>query len=153
MSVYYRLQKDLRKTSKTAGQYFAHAVMVETVNTDQLATMMQANCTVKKSDIMAVLTELVPTMQDVLQTSRRVKLDGFGSFKIGLRGTGSATVDEFNVTKNILGMRVNFQPESTTDSTTGARTKMFISNATVTELPKNAVVGEKETAASAEVQG
>jgi predicted histone-like DNA-binding protein len=146
MSVYYRLQKDTRETSKTKGQYFAHAVMVETVGTDELAALMQENCTVKRSDIAAVLTELVPTMQRVLQDSKRVKLGGFGSFKIGLRGKGSATVDDFNVNKNIKGLRVNFQPEVSTDSSTGTRTKKLVGNANVTELPKNLVVGEKAAA-------
>ena len=41
---------------------------------------LQRNCTVKKADILAVLDELVETMRDQLQDSKRVKLDGFGSF-------------------------------------------------------------------------
>ncbi len=146
MSVYYRLQKDNRLTSSTKGKYFAHAVMIGVVGTKELADIMQENCTVKRSDIVAVLNELVPTMERALKDSKRVKLDGFGSFKLGLRGTGSALVDDFTVPKNIKGVRVNFTPESETDSATGVRTKRFVSNTEITELPKNQVVGEKDAA-------
>jgi len=50
------------------------------------------------------------------------------------------------VPKNIKGVRVNFTPESETDSATGVRTKRFVSNTEITELPKNQIVGEKDAA-------
>ena len=83
-------------------------------------------------------------MTDQLQQSVRVKLDGFGSFKIGIKGTGSDTVKDYSVAKNVKGLRVNFQPESSTDSN-GTRNKKFLEGATVTEAPKNAVVAEQTT--------
>ncbi len=94
-------------------------------------------------DILAVLAELVETMTDQLQQSARVKLNGFGSFKIGIKGIGSNTVKEYSVAKNVKGLRVNFQPERSTDSN-GTRCKKFLDGATVTEAPKNAVVVEEE---------
>ena len=70
---------------KGYGKWYPRAVMTNTVDTDALATIMQRNCTVKKSDILAVISELIETMQDQLQDSKRVKLNGFGTFKIGMR--------------------------------------------------------------------
>ena len=105
---------------------------------------MQRNCTVKKSDILAVLSELVETMTDQLQNSVRVKINGLGSFKIGLISKPSDTVAEFS-SKNVTGMRVNFQPESSTDAN-GTRTKKLINGATAQEAPKNAVVAEPKKA-------
>ncbi|MBR1411012.1 MAG: hypothetical protein IJ580_07945 [Prevotella sp.] len=45
---------------------------------------------------MAVITELIETMQDQLQNSKRVKLKGLGAFKIGIENTpgGAATAAE-----------------------------------------------------------
>ncbi|WP_036880067.1 HU family DNA-binding protein [Xylanibacter oryzae] len=145
MPILYKLAKDNRKASRTAGQFFARAIVTNVMDTEGLAEIMQRNCTVKKSDILAVLTELVETMTDQLQNSTRVKLNGFGSFKIGIKGTGSQTIDTYSVGKNVKGLRVNFSPEAKKDAT-GTRTKKFLSNATVQEAPKNAIVGEKETA-------
>ena len=66
MPILYKLAKDNRKTSRTAGQFFARAIVTSVIDTEGLAEIMQRNCTVKKSDILAVLTELVDTMTDLL---------------------------------------------------------------------------------------
>jgi predicted histone-like DNA-binding protein len=108
------------------------------INTRQLAEIMQRNCTVKKSDILAVLDELVETMRDQMQDGKRIKLDGFGSFKIGLECTGSRSAEAFKVADNITGMHVVFTPERTHDSA-GNRTKQFLQGAKCEELPVNVV--------------
>ena len=137
------------KDSKAFGKWFAQAVMTGTVDTDALAEIMQRNCTVKKADILAVITELIETMQDQLQDSKRVKLNGFGAFKIGIENAagGAATAAEFSAGKNIKGLHVLFQPEVKTDST-GQRKKTFISGCSVQESPKNDVDTTKPAADS-----
>jgi predicted histone-like DNA-binding protein len=111
------------------------------INTRQLAEIMQRNCTVKKADILAVLDELVETMRDQLQDSKRVKLDGFGSFKIGISSKGARSAKAFTVADNIKGMHIVFTPERSTDSA-GNRIKQFLQGAKCEELPENKV--EKE---------
>ena len=140
MAVLYRLGQNKMSKSKAYGKWYAQAVMTGTVDTNALADIMQRNCTVKKSDILAVITELIETMQDQLQNSKRVKLDGFGAFKIGIENAegGAATAAGFSSGKNIKSLHVLFQPEVKTDST-GMRLKTFISGCTVQEAPKNDV--------------
>ena len=79
MAVFYRLSQVTSPKQKGYGKWYPRAVMTTTVDTNELANIMQRNCTVKKSDIVAVITELIETMQDQLQDSKRVKLNGFGS--------------------------------------------------------------------------
>ena len=110
------------------------------MTTRQLAEIMQENCTVKRSDIEAVLRELVPTMTRAMQDSKRVKIDGLGSFKIGLKTKAAASAKEFNAQKNVRGMHVNFMPETYKDKKTNTRVCDLLSRCTVAELPKNAVV-------------
>ena len=126
-----------------SGKWYARAVSTSVINTRQLAEIMQRNCTVKRSDILAVIDELVETMRDQLQDSKRIKLDGFGSFKIGVRSIGANSAKEFSVSENIKGMRVIFSPERSTDAS-GNRTKQFLQGIKVEELPVNSV--SKETA-------
>ena len=147
MAVLYRLAKNNNQYNSGYGKWFAQAVMTGTVDTDALATIMQRNCTVKKSDILAVITELIETMQDQLQNSKRVKLNGLGAFKIGIENTqgGAENAADFNVGKNIKGLHVLFQPEVKTDSS-GQRQKTFISGCTVQEAPKNDVDTSKPKA-------
>ncbi|GJG34048.1 hypothetical protein PRMUPPPA20_21570 [Xylanibacter ruminicola] len=103
-----------------------------------LAAIMQRNCTLKKADIVAVISELIETMADQLQDSKRVKLNGFGSFKIGIRGEGADSAADFSISKNIKGLHVLFQPEVKTDGS-GLRQKTFITGCSVQEAPKNDV--------------
>ena len=140
MAVLYRLTKNNNQYNSGYGNWYAQSVMTETVDTDKLATIMQRNCTVKKSDILAVITELIETMQDQLQNSKRVKLNGFGSFKIGIENAkgGAETAADFSAGKHIKGLHVLFQPEVKTD-TNGQRQKTFITGCSVQEAPKNDV--------------
>ena len=82
MAVFYKLYQDNRKDSKFKGQWYARAVHTGTVNIDDLADEMQANCTVKRADIVAVLSELV------------------------------LTLDEFTTNGNVKNVHVLFQPET-----------------------------------------
>ena len=138
MAVFYRLSQVTSPKQKGYGKWYPRAVMTNTVDTNELANIMQRNCTVKKSDILAVISELIETMQDQLQDSKRVKLNGLGTFKIGLTSEGANSAADFSSSKHIKGLHVLFQPEVKTDSN-GQRQKTFISGCTVQEAPKNAV--------------
>ena len=79
MAVSYRLYQNNRE-GKFKGMWYARACHNGTVDIYKLADIMQANCTVKRSDILAVLAELVEVMTDQLQNSMRVKLN---TLKVG----------------------------------------------------------------------
>ena len=138
MSVFYRLHQDQSVGTKRSGKWYARMVPTGVINTRQLAEIIQRNCTVKKSDVMAVLEELVETMRDQMQDSKRIKLDGFGSFKIGIQCRGARSAKAFTVQDNIESLHVVFTPERTIDSA-GNRTKQFLQGAKCEELPSNAV--------------
>jgi predicted histone-like DNA-binding protein len=138
MSVFYRLSQVTSPNAKGYGKWYPRAVITETIDTDKLAEIMQRNCTVKKADILAVISELIETMADQLQNSKRVKLNGFGAFKIGITGEGADKAADFSVSKNIKGLHVLFQPEVKTDGN-GQRQKTFITGCSVQEAPKNDV--------------
>ena len=143
MAVLYRLAKNNNQYNPSYGKWYAQSVMTETVDTDALATIMQRNCTVKKSDVLAVLEELVEVMRDQMQDSKRVKLDGFGSFKIGIESKGAQTAGKYSVAEHVKGLHVVFMPERTTDSG-GNKSKQFLQGCRVEELPLNTVEKEEE---------
>ena len=143
MAVFFRHYQNNNPNSKQVGKWYERAVITETVNTDAIAEKIQRNCTVKKSDVKAVITELVEVMQDELQASKRVKLDGFGSFKISIKSAPADSLDTFSVKEHIKGLKVLFQPETKVDAD-NKRVKTFLSGCTVAEAPKNAVDKDKE---------
>lgn len=56
MSVKYKLYQNKREGSSTKGKWYARAAADGLVTTDQLAETMQRNCTLKRSDIIAVIS-------------------------------------------------------------------------------------------------
>lgn len=114
------------------GKWYARAVHEGTIDLDGLADIMQDNCTVKRSDILAVLSELVETMRTQLQNSVKVKLDRFGTFKIGLNTKPADTAKDFTVTKNVIGTHVLFQPELKIDNKKNRR-KAFLDGVKLVE--------------------
>lgn len=147
MAVFYKLHQEKRESSKFKDQWYARAVHTNTVDIDDLAEEMEANCTVKRADIVAVLSELVETMKKHLQLSHRVKLDRLGTFKIGMSTKPALTVKDFNAAENIKSVHVLFQPE-TKIMKDKSRVKALINGCKVQELPKNDVTEESNEPAA-----
>ncbi len=131
MAVKYRIYQSNRKGA-FQGKWYGRAVHDDLVTIDDLADIMQNNCTVKRSDILAVISELVEAMTTQLQNSMKVKLDRFGTFKMGIRTIPADTAKEFG-RSNIVGMHVLFQPELKIDAK-GNRIQKFISGAKMVEI-------------------
>ena len=119
MSVYYRLYQNKLKNSKVYGKYCARAGHTDMVDLDDIAEIIERNCTLKRSDVKACLTELVEVMRDKMQSSNKVRINGLGIFKINVKSTGVDAPGDFKGT-NITGYRVNFAPEHTVIKAKGA---------------------------------
>ena len=110
-----KLQKymNTNELSKIYGKYLVRPVYDKRfVTTGQLAEFIQTQCTVKKSDIKAVLDELGSAFKHFFELGQKIKLDGIGIFKVGI---SSSTADtEAGCTASLVKKsRVNFQPETT----------------------------------------
>lgn len=145
MAVFYKLYQDKRNKSKFKGQWYARAITTTMTDTAQLAEVIQRNCTCKRSDVLAVLAELVEVMRDELQASHSVKINGLGIFRIGLATKPAIKAEEFNATKNVVGMRINFLPEVRVGGDR-KRTRALLSGTTVREAPKNPIDTSKKPA-------
>ena len=85
MPTFYTLYQDNREKSLTRGKWYARAKSLGYWDLDKLADHIQDNVSAKKSDVIAVLKELVVVMAEAFDSGYGVSLDGFGKFKIGLR--------------------------------------------------------------------
>ena len=131
MAVKYKIYQSNRKDAFN-GKWYARAVHDGTVTTDDLADIMQDNCTVKRSDILAVISELVETMTSQLQNSMKVKIAHFGTFKLGISSSPADSAKDFSASSNIKNVHVLFLPEVKIDAK-GNRMQTFISGAKVQE--------------------
>ena len=129
MALLYKIVRDNRKNS--GNRYYGRAVQLQMVDTNALAEIIQRNCTVKKSDVLAVINELIEVMTDQLQNSVTVKLDGFGTFKIGLKTVGADKPENFGISRNVKGLRVNFISAGKKDQATNKVVRSFLGGATL----------------------
>lgn len=143
MTLFYKKYQMKNKSSKSDGKWFARAAQTETVDINALAEEMEQNCTLKRADIVAVLSELSVTMKRHLQASHRVKLEGLGAFKLGITTGPANTAKDFNAKDNVKNIRILFQPETKINKDK-TRTRALIDGCKVAELPKNDVVDEEE---------
>ena len=145
MSIKFRLvQNQNRKNPKAYGKWYAKAVVNDTVRLKEIAAEIQENVSVKASDVWGVLLELTNVLKKNLSNGNRVIIDGFGSFKMGIRSTGTVTVKEYNASKNITDIHVNFMPEYTWSGADKRHSKPLLEGITVRETPKNTVLPEPD---------
>lgn len=130
----YRMYQNPVKSSKSYGKWFARTVNTGTVGLEEIANTMQDNCTVKRADILAVLSELGPTVKQLLQNSKRVKIDYLGTFKLGMSTSGEAKRDDFSLNKNLKDIHVIFTPVSR-QAKNGVRIKDWTDGCQLSELP------------------
>ena len=105
------MRQEKRETAKEFGKWYARAVHGSDMTTEELAQLIQRNVSAKKSDVLAVLAEMSEVMTDAIQSGRVVVLDGIGRFKAGIATKPATTAKTFTPQKNIVGARINFQPE------------------------------------------
>lgn len=109
MAIQYVTRQDNRKNGNQL--WYGRAIHPSTIDLTTIAERVQRNCSMTKGDVLAVLTEMVSVMRDELQNSNKVKLDGLGTFSVGIRTKGADKEDDFNAQDNIKSFTVNFLAE------------------------------------------
>lgn len=131
MSVKYRKVVNNRKNSKTKGKVYGRAVVDGVIDTKEIAGKISKRCTLTEPDIIAVINALETEIGYGLADGKRVVLDGFGSFKVGLTTTPADSAKKFT-SANIKGMHVIFLPA--TEMEQGKRVKNMLRNVKAEEM-------------------
>jgi predicted histone-like DNA-binding protein len=137
MAILYKMNKINAPNTSASGKYFALAQQTGTWNTRDVARMIQANCSLKESDVLGVISELVDVMRRLLQDSQRVQLDGFGTFKITIACDPVERPEDFDPKKNVRKLRVIFWPD-VTYRPDGTKETLLLDGAELALLPPNA---------------
>ena len=140
--ILFEKYKNNNQHSSGFGKYYGRVKMIETVEIEKIAKYMQESCTVKVSDVVAVLNELGPTIARILQESKRVRIPSLGCFKVGASTKGEAEKDKWTCRDNVKKLRIIFQPETETVDN-GGRVKKLLQGATMGDV--ETVFGLKES--------
>lgn len=144
MAVEVKIYQSNRK-GNTNGKFYGRATHRDTVDIKAMAATMQNNSTVKYSDIVAVLAELSEVMRLELLRGNRVKLDGIGTFKVGVHTKAANSAKEFNMSDNVVGTHILFLPETSVDAS-GTRVKSLLAGVKVREASAYESLKAKEKA-------
>ena len=138
MSVKYRLYRNNISNTGTHRKWYARAVVSRTVGIDEIAARIQDGCTVKRSDVLAVLCELSEAVRDELLAGNRIVLPGLGSFKVGLASAPADTPDEWTPARHLRGAHIVFRPETADSYASGRRSRSpkALRGLEVEELPR-----------------
>ena len=110
MAVVYYVRQDKRRNGTLL--WYGKAYPVATANLDYLAERIQAACAMKKSDVIAYLTELIDTIGRKIKSGYKVQLGDLGYFSLGMRTKGAVTEDKFNIRENVAGVTVRFETKN-----------------------------------------
>ena len=112
--IFYELRQNKNVKSSIFGKWFAHSKTVETMNTRKLATHISEHGSVYTADVVfGVLEKFRSCLVEMLLESKRVKIDGLGTFFTTIENTegGAAKKEDFSVNRNLKALHIRFMPE------------------------------------------
>ena len=130
MAIKIKLIKNNIKRSSSYGKYFAKTVSQGDVSLLDLAEEAARNSTLRKSDVLAVVTELEEMMRHRLADGHTIVLDGIGRFSLRVESDGVDHPKHFRFKKHIRRIICRFLPSSHRNSD-GTLTYNFSENVKV----------------------
>lgn len=112
--IFYEVRQNKNAKSSIKGKWFAHSKSVETMNTRKLAKHISEHGSVYTTDVVfGVLEKFRSCLVEMLLESKRVKIDGLGTFFTTIENEpgGADKKEEFNVAKNLKALHIRFMPE------------------------------------------
>ena len=120
--IIYELRKNMNTASKTYGKWYAHAKTVETMNTRKLAQHISEHGSIYTPDVVyGVLEKFRSCLIEMLLESKRVKIDGLGTFYPTIEGSGASAEDKFAIGSNLKGLHIRFLPEQAAEQNISSR--------------------------------
>jgi len=111
MAIKYKKTQNKMTGSKNYNKWYGAAVTMGSVSTEDLCDEISHSTTVTEADVRAVFTELKGRLAYHLKNSQSVKIDGLGSFSVGLRSQLVEKAEDLDASK-IKGYHIIFRPES-----------------------------------------
>ena len=105
----YILKQCKSKLSKIYGKWFAYPQIEETLNLADLSKHMAShNSPYSEGVIHGVLKDMVKCIKEQLLEGKNIKIDDLAIFSVGIknRSGGALTEEEFNISKNISGVKL-----------------------------------------------
>ncbi len=122
--ILYEVKQNLADGSKAFGKWFARVKALETLNTRKLANHISEHGSIYTPDVVyGVLEKFRSCMLEMLLNSKKVKIEGLGTFYTTLENEkgGALKKDDYSVSKHMKALHIRFLPEQTTEENISSR--------------------------------
>ena len=122
--IFYLLKQNKVKNSKINGKWFAHGKTVEVLNTRKMAQHIAEHGSIYTPDVVfGVLEKFRSCLLEMLLNSRRVKIDGLGTFFTTIENEpgGAAKKKDFTPQKNLKALHIRFMPDQEAETNISSR--------------------------------
>ena len=122
--ILYEVKQNQNSFSAAFGKWYAQIKNLETLNTRKLAQHISEHGSIYTPDVVyGVLEKFRSCLLEMLLNSKKVKIEGLGTFYCTLENqkSGALEKEEFNVNKHIKGLHIRFLPEQTTEENISSR--------------------------------
>ena len=122
--ILYEVKQNQNSYSAAFGKWYAQIKNLETLNTRKLANHISEHGSIYTPDVVyGVLEKFRSCLLEMLLNSKKVKIEGLGTFYCTLENqkNGALEKEEFNVNKHIKGLHIRFLPEQTTEEDISSR--------------------------------
>ena len=125
------LYKNNNTASKTYGQYYGRVFPRDGLNLKGFARHLSEHGKLASYEMLVlVLQNIVDCMRHLLLEGVPIKLEGLGTFRAGIEGTGADSIADYRTDQNIKGIRINFLPEGAGDEDDKLTKKVLLKQAT-----------------------
>ena len=122
--IIYEVYQNQNSYSQAFGKWYGRVKNLESLNTRKLATHISEHGSIYTPDVVfGVLEKFRSCLVEMLLNSRKVKIDGLGTFYPMVECTkgGAPTEDKFNVNEHIAGVHIRFLPETAQEENLSSR--------------------------------
>ncbi len=105
----YKKYQNKVKDSEMFGKWYGRLVFSETMDTNALCEHIAQHGSIYTPDVVkGVIEKFILCIREQLLESKKVKLDGLGTFYLAMSTGGANTAKEFDINEQLKSLRVRF---------------------------------------------
>jgi len=120
--IIYKVTQNNNKMSRAYGKYYGRAIHLETMNTRRLAQHIAEHGSIYTTDVVfGVLEKFRSCLVEMLLESKKVKIEGLGTFYTTVESDGALQKEKYNVGEHIKALHIRFLPEQAQEMNISSR--------------------------------
>ena len=120
--IIYEVTQNKNSKSLAYGKWYGRVKALETLNTRKMAQHIAEHGSLYTADVVfGVLEKFRSCLIEMLLNSKKVKIDGLGTFYTTIESSGALSKDKYSVTSDVKALHIRFLPEQATEMNISSR--------------------------------